>query len=326
MSHMEFSKWLNNEYIPRNPERRMFIKLVSSKAVKQSLSHAETAYKRFFDKRLKSGYPKYKRNKHKGSFYLIGAIKAERHRIQLPTLKWVKLKEKGYIPSDNISSATVSREHGRFYVSVLIKDTAVMHKSKALQSEPIGIDLGLSDTLFTPKGVKIKDLRKELKIIKLEASLKRQQRKLSRRVKGSNNWYKQVNIISRLHKRISNFKQDIKRKMILDIVRLNPAYITIENLNIKGLMKNRRFANSFQQVGLGYIVEWLKQKCKEYDVELRQVDRFFPSSQLCSQCNHRQKMPLSKRIFNCESCGFKENRDINASINLKNASEYTVLV
>ena len=138
MSHMDFSKWLNNEYIPRNPERRMFIKSVSSKAVKRSLSHAETAYKRFFDKGLKSGYPKYKRNQHKGSFYLIGAIKAERHRIQLPTLKWVKLKEKGYIPSDE------NYQNGFIEVS---ERTIITYKGKIKEYTVLFTDKGQKEFL-----------------------------------------------------------------------------------------------------------------------------------------------------------------------------------
>ncbi len=169
-------------------------------------------------------------------------------------------------------------------------------------------------------------MRKNQKIIKLNKSLKRQQRKLSRKKKKSNNWFKQLLIVQRLYRRIANIKKDIKQKSILTIVKENPQYITIEKLNIKGLTKNKNLANAFQQVGLGYIVEWLKQKCYEYDIELRQVDRFYPSSQLCSQCNHRQKMPLYKRTYQCEQCGLEMDRDINASINLKQAKSYTVIV
>lgn len=92
------------------------------------------------------------------------------------------------------------------------------------------------------------------------------------------------------------------------------------------MMKNRRLSNSFHQVGLGYIIEWLKWKCYQYGIELRQVDRFYPSSQICNQCGNKQKMPLNKRLYECKNCGMIEDRDINASINLKQAKEYTVLV
>lgn len=322
ISGYDFSKWLNNKFIPNNPDKS-WIKDSSSKAIKQSIMNAELSFKRFFKKQ--SGYPKFKKKQSSGSYYLIGTIHVERHRIKLPKLRWVRLKEKGYIPKHNIKSATVSKEFDRYYVSVLV-DEEPKPIFKSSQTEGLGIDLGLKDTLFTPKGVRIKDLRKNKRLIVLNKSLKRQQRKLSRKQKKSNNWFKQLLKVQRLYRKIKHIKQDMKRKSILSIVQENPQYITIENLNIKGLTKNKNLANAFQQVGLGYIVEWLKQKCHEYGIELRQVDRFYPSSQLCSQCNHRQKMPLYKRIYKCEQCGFEIDRDINASINLKQATNYTVIV
>lgn len=322
MNGYQFSKWLNNEFVPNNPDK-LWIKESASKAIKQSIMHAHRAYQDAF--KSQKGFPKFKKKQSIGSYYLIGSIHCERHRIKLPKLGWVRLKEKGYIPKHNIKSATVSKEFDRYYVSVLV-DEEPKTIFKTLQTEGIGLDLGLKDTLFTPKGVRIKDLRKNKRLIMLNKSLKRQQRKLSRKQKKSNNWFKQLLKVQRLYRKIKNIKQDIKRKSILSIVQENPQFITIENLNIKGMMKNKNLANAFQQIGLGYIVEWLKWKCQEYDIELRQVDRFYPSSQLCSQCNHQQKMPLRKRIYKCEQCGLEMDRDINASINLKQATDYTVIV
>ena len=216
-------------------------------------------------------------------------------------------------------------ENDRYFVSVLV-DEEPKPLFKKPQTEGIGLDLGLKDTLFTPNGVHITDIRKNKKLIKLNKSLKRQQRKLSRKKKKSNNWFKQLLKVQRLYRKISNIKKDIKRKKVLEIVKENPQYITIEHLNIKGMMKNRRLSNSFQQVGLSYIVEWLKWKCYQYGIELRQVDRFYPSSQICNKCGNRQPMPLNKRTYKCNNCGNKEDRDINASINLKQAKDYTILV
>ena len=322
MSGYDFSKWLNNEFIPNNPDKS-WIKDSASKAIKQSIMNSHRAYQDYFKKQ--KGFPNFKKKQSNGSYYLIGTIYVERHRIRLPNLKWVKLKEKGYIPRNNIKSATVTKEFDKYYVSVLV-DEEPKPIFKPPQTEGIGLDLGLKDTLFTPKGVKIKDLRKNKKLVKLNKSLKRQQRKLSRKQKKSNNWFKQLLKVQRLYRRVKNLKQDIKQKSILSIVQENPQFITIENLNIKGLMKNRRLSNAFQQVGLGYIVEWLKYKCNQYDIELRQVDRFYPSSQICSNCNQRQPMPLYKRTYKCNNCGMIEDRDINASINLKQEKDYTILV
>lgn len=322
LNHKKFSVWYNNEFIPNNEDKK-WTKEVNTKATKQAMSNAENAYNRFFNKT--SGYPNFKKKQSNGAYYLIGTIHVERHRIKLPNLKWVKLKEKGYIPRSNVKSATVIKESNRYFVSVLVDEEPKLIFKKP-QTEGIGLDLGLKDTLFTPKGVHITDLRKNKKLIKLNKSLKRQQRKLSRKQKKSNNWFRQLLKVQRLYRKIANLKKDIKKKKVLEIVKENPQFITIENLNIKGMMKNRKVSNSFQQVGLGYIVEWLKWKCYQYSIELRQVDRFYPSSQICSCCGHKQKMPLNKRIYKCENCGMIEDRDINASINLKQAKNYTVIV
>ncbi|AKA61333.1 transposase [Staphylococcus phage Stau2] len=322
LNHRKFSVWYNNDFIPNNKDKK-WTKEVNTKATKQAMANAEDAYKRFFNNI--SGFPKFKKTQSNGSYYLIGTIHVERHRIRLPNLKWVKLKEKGYIPENNIKSATIIKENDRYYVSVLVDEEPKTILKKP-HTEGIGIDLGLKDTLFTPSGGKITDLRKNKKLVKLHKSLKRQQRKLSRKQKKSNNWSKQLLKVQRLYRKISNIKKDIKQKKILEIVQENPQSITIENLNIKGMMKNKRLSNSFQQIGLGYIIEWLKWKCYQYDIELRQVDRFYPSSQICNQCGNRQKMPLNKRIYECDNCDMIEDRDINASINLKQAKEYTILL
>ncbi|MFC3611347.1 putative transposase [Staphylococcus piscifermentans] len=313
---------MNNVYLLNNPNKH-WIKQSASKAVKQSIMNAHRAYQTFF--KNKQGCPKFKKKSGIGSYYLIGTIHIQRHRIQLPKLGWIKLKERGYIPTNNIKSATVIREFDRYYVSVLINCECPL-LSKPEQTEGIGIDLGLKEAVFTHSGVKIRSFKTNQTIIKLDKSLKRQQRKLSRKKKGSHNWYKQLLKVQRLYKRIKNIKKDIKRKGILSILRTNPQFITVENLNIKGMMRNKRLANSFQQIGLGYMVEWLKIKCRDYGIELRQVDRFYPSSQICSDCGHIQPMPLNQRTYHCNHCGMIKDRDINASINLKQATDYTVIV
>lgn len=321
LSGYDFSKWLNNEYATQ--EEYKWIKEVSSKAVKQSIMNGDKAFKRFFKKL--SSYPKFKKKSDYGSFYLIGAIHVKRHLIQLPTLGKVKLKEKGYIPFHKVKSATISREGTKYFVSVLVEqDKLPIYKNKI--SEGIGIDLGIKKFLYNSNGETVANISKEKKLVKLTKRLKRQQRKLSRKDKGSNNWYKQKVVVQNLHRRINNIKLDLKRKIILNIVKNNPEFITIEKLNIKGMMRNRRLSNSFQQIGLGYFTTWLKQKCEEYEIELRQVDTFFPSSKTCSNCGNIKPMPLHLRTYNCENCGTIIDRDLNASINLKQTNEYTVLV
>ncbi|AMY04732.1 hypothetical protein CD149_09680 [Staphylococcus condimenti] len=144
-----------------------------------------------------------------------------------------KIKEKGYILTNNIKSATIVKEYDRYYVSVLV-DQRLSPVFKSKQTEDIGIDLGLKEAVFTPSGVKIRSFKTNQTIVKLDKSLKRQRRKLSRKKKGSHNWNKQLLKVQRLYRRIKNIKRKIKRK---------------------GMMRNKRWANSFQQIGLGYIVE-----------------------------------------------------------------------
>lgn len=256
---------------------------------------------------------------------MYGSIHVKRHLIQLPTLGKVKLKEKGYIPFNNVKSATVTREADRYYVSVLVDEERIP-KSFVDKTEGLGIDLGIKEFLYTSDGNSVANIAKSAKIVKLEKSLKRQQRKLSRMTKGSSNFKKQKLTIQRLYRRIKNIKNDLKRKTVLNIVRNNPQYITIENLNIKGMMKNRSLSNAFHQIGLGSFTEYLRVKCIEYEIELRQVSRWYPSSQICSDCGSRKKMPLSVRVYKCDNCGLEIDRDLNASINLKEVKEFTLIV
>ncbi|TCI21559.1 transposase [Exiguobacterium sp. SL-9] len=321
LSGYDFSKWLNNEHARR--EEFAWIKEVPSKAVKQAIMNAETAYKKFF-KKLAS-FPCFKRKSDYGSFYLIGTIHVKRHLIQLPKLGKVRLKEKGYIPSAGVRSATVSREGDRYFVSVLVEEQEAC-KKKSGPSEGIGIDMGIKMFLYTSDGEHVANVSRSNQLAKLTKSLKHQQRKLARRVKGSANFQKQKVIVQRLHRRIRNIKTDLKRKTVLKIVKKNPQFITIEHLHVKGMMKNRTLSNAFQQIGIGYFTDWLKVKCAECEIELRRVDRFYPSSQICSCCGERKKMLLHVRTYDCEHCGMSLDRDWNASINLKNAKDYTVLV
>lgn len=316
----DFSKWINNEHA--KSEEFKWIKHVSSKAVKQSIMNAEKAYKNFFKK--KAAFPRFKRKSDYGSFYLIGTIHVERHLIQLPTLGKVKLKEKGYVPRSGIKSCTVTQEGDRYFVAVLAE---VEREPSSLveHAEGIGIDMGIKSFLFTSEGEEVANITKSIALQKLEKSLKRQSRSLSRKVKGSASWFKQKTKVQRLHRRIRNIKSDMKRKLILQIIRLRPIFITIERLNLNGMKKNRRLSNALQQIGIGYFIEFLQSKCKEHGIELRQVDRFFPSSQLCSHCGSRKAMPLHVRTYTCDSCNTSVDRDLNAAINLKNAKEYTVL-
>lgn len=335
ISGMDFSKWLNNELIP-NDTSLSWIKEVSSKSVKKSIMNAETAFKSFF--KHKSGFPKFKKKgKSDVKMYFVknnpNDCKCERHRINIPTLGWIKLKEKGYIPTTKngwlIKSGTVSIKAGRYYVSVLVEmpDIKIANNS----NEGIGIDLGLKDFAIVSNGDVYKNINKSAKVKKLEKQLKREQRCLSRKYenlkKGEStrkNIQKQKLKVQKLHQRINNIRTDYINKTIAEIVKTKPSYITIEDLNVSGMMKNKHLSKAVASQKFYEFRTKLKNKCDENSIELRVVDRWYPSSKLCHCCGCiKTDLSLSDRVYKCD-CGYIEDRDFNASLNLRDAPTYKV--
>ena len=340
MSAKSFSVWLNNEYIPDNQDKS-WIKEVSSKAAKQSLENANRAFSRFF--KGQSGFPRFKKKSNQDvKMYFVktdakAVIRCERHRIKIPTLGWVRLKEKGYIPTTKqgyvIKSGTVSCKAGRYYVSVLI-DVPDTEKTR-LNDFGLGIDLGVKEFAVISDGVIKKNINKTAKLKKLEKKLKRNQRCLSRKyedlkkrnnkMKGEatrQNIQKQVLKVQKLHHRIDNIRTDYINKTIAEIVKTKPSYITIEDLNVKGMMKNRHLSKAVASQKFYEFRTKLEKQCKESGIELRVVDRFYPSSKLCHCCGFIKKdLKLSDRIYKCD-CGYKCDRDFNASLNLRDAKTY----
>ena len=340
MSAKSFSVWLNNEYIPDNQDKS-WIKEVSSKAAKQSLENANRAFSRFF--KGQSGFPRFKKKSNQDvKMYFVktdakAVIWCERHRIKIPTLGWVRLKEKGYIPTTKqgyvIKSGTVSCKAGRYYVSVLI-DVPDTEKIR-LNDFGLGIDLGVKEFAVISDGVIKKNINKTAKLKKLEKKLKRNQRCLSRKyedlkkrnnkMKGEatrQNIQKQVLKVQKLHHRIDNIRTDYINKTIAEIVKTKPSYITIEDLNVKGMMKNRHLSKAVASQKFYEFRTKLEKQCKESGIELRVVDRFYPSSKLCHCCGFIKKdLKLSDRIYKCD-CGYKCDRDFNASLNLRDAKTY----
>lgn len=331
-----FSVWLNNEYLPNNPEYS-WIKEVSSKSIKKSIEDGCTAFTRFF--KGQSRFPRFKKKgKSDVKMYFVKNnpkdCACERHRINIPTLGWVRLKEKGYIPTTKdgyvIKSGTISIKAGRYYVSALVEipDTKVTNSS----NEGIGIDLGLKDLAIVSNGKTYKNINKSARIKKLEKQLRREQRCLSRKYenlkKGESaqraNIQKQKLKVQKLHHRIDNIRTDYINKTIAEIVKTKPSYITIEDLNVSGMMKNRHLSKTVASQKFYEFRTKLKIKCDANGIELRVVDRFYPSSKLCHCCGSIKKdLKLSDRIYKCE-CGYVEDRDFNASLNLRDAVTYKV--
>ena len=336
MSSSRFRVWLNNEYLPNHPEYS-WIKEAYSKSVTQAVNNGQTAFEKFFDH--KSAFPKFKKKGRSDvkMYFVRNNPKdclCKRHRIKIPSLGWVRIKEKGYIPTTKdgyvIKSGHVSIKADRYYVSVLIEipDHRIVNNS----SEGIGIDLGLKDFAIVSDGKTYKNINKSAKLKKLEKKLVREQRSLSRKYenlkKGEStqkrNIQKQKLKIQKLHHRIDNIRTDYINKIIAEIVKTKPSHITIEDLNVSGMMKNKHLSKAVASQKFYEFKTKLQAKCKEYGIELRIVDRWFPSSKTCHCCKRIKKdLKLSDRVLRCD-CGYIEDRDFNAALNLRDATTYEV--
>ena len=336
MTGKDFSLWLNNEYIPDNPDKT-WIREVYSKAVKKSIEDGCTAFTRFF--KHQSDFPKFKKKgKSDVKMYFVRNnpkdCQCERHRLKIPTLGWIRIKEKGYIPTTKdgymIRSGTVSVKAGRFYVSVLVEIPDINIDNNS--NEGIGIDLGLKDFAIVSNGKTYRNINKSAGLKKLEKQLIREQRSLSRKYeslkKGEStqraNIQKQKLKVQKLHHKMDNIRTDYINKTIAEIVKTKPSYITIEDLNVKGMMKNRCLSKAVASQKFYEFRTRLKAKCDENGIELRVADRFYPSSKTCHHCGSvRKNLKLSDRIYRCE-CGYVADRDFNAALNLKDAKTYKI--
>ena len=336
MTGKRFSVWLNNEYIPNHPDK-VWIKDAYSKAVKKSIEDGCTAFTRFF--KHQSAFPNFKKKGRSDvKMYFVKNnpkdCACERHRIKIPTLGWVRLKEKGYIPMTKdgwkIKSGTVSIKADRYYVSVLVEipdPQAVTNRN-----DGIVIDLGVKDFAILSNGKTYKNINRSARLKKLEKQLRREQRCLSRKydnlkkgeVTQRANIQKQKLKVQKLHHKIDNIRTDYINKIIAEIVKTKPSYITIEDLNVSGMMKNRHLSKAVASQKFYGFRSRLKAKCDANGIELRVVDRFYPSSKLCHCCGRIKKdLKISDRIYRC-ACGYVEDRDFNASLNLRDAVTYEV--
>ena len=336
MSSNKFRVWLNNEYLLNHPEYS-WIKEAYSKAVTQAVNNGQTAFTRFFNH--ESNFPNFKKKGRSDvkMYFVKNNPKdccCERHRIKIPSLGWVRIKEKGYIPTTKdgyvIKSGYVSIKADRYYVSVLVEipDNKMANNS----NEGIGIDLGLKDLAIISNGKTYKNINKSVKLKKLEKQLIRGQRSLSRKYENSKkgestqraNIQKQKIKVQKLYQKIDNIRTDYINKTIAEIVKTKPSFITIEDLNVKGMMKNRHLSKAVASQKFYEFRIKLQAKCNENGIELRVADRWYPSSKTCHCCkNIKKDLRLSDRIFKCD-CGYIEDRDFNAALNLRDAMTYEV--
>ena len=338
VSGISFSKWINNEFILKNKEY-IWIKKVSSKAVKQSIMNADKAFRRFFNK--KTGFPKFKKkNKSDVGIYFPKNNKTdftlERHRIKVPTIGFVRLKEYGYIPLHSIiKSATITKKCNKYFIAILV-DEELKPNTKPY-TEGIGIDLGIKSFATVSNGRVFVNINKTVCIRKIEKSLYRQQRRLSRKYESlklrknkegeatRQNIRKQLLKVQKLHVRLCNIRTDYVNKVINELVKTKPEFINIEDLNISGMMKNRHLSKAIAQQKCYEFREKLIKKCHQNDIEVRLSDRFYASSKKCHHCGFIKKdLKLSDREFICPNCKTSMDRDFNAAINLRDNKIYKI--
>lgn len=336
MSANDFDKYINNEV--KVLDEFKWIDNCGSKARKKSICNAENAYKRFFKGQAK--FPRFKKKKNQDvKIYFpknnITDWTVERHRIKIPSLGYVELKEKSYIPINaKVISGTVSMKAGRYYVSVLCEIVDYNNYSD-VYNEGIGIDLGIKG-LATVSNINesFKNINKTTIVRKLKRKLRRLQRQVSRKYEMNKNgkkFIKTKNIIKlesqikTIHQKLSNIRLNYTHQITNTLVKSKPEYIVIEDLNVKGMMKNKHLSKAIQEQNLHEFRRQLTYKCLWNNIELRIVDRFYPSSKLCSECGSiKNDLKLSDRVYICKECGIIIDRDKNASINLKNAKIFKV--
>ena len=335
MSGYDFSKWLNNDYRNTNADK-LWIWEVSSKSVKKAIMNADKAYKDFMKGR--KGFPNFKkRNGLPVGMYLPrnnqGDLTVERHRAKIPTLGWVRIKECGYVPRKaKAISVTIRKRAGRYFASFVFETNAVPVSST--KTAGIGIDLGVKSFAVISDGRNYPNINKTEQVHKARRRLKREQRKFSRKSKQRkegaaskkckrSNLDKQRLKVQRAYMKLSNQRHDYINKTVHEIVSARPEYITIEDLNVSGMLKNRHLSNTIASCEFWYFRALLERKCLEYGIELRIADRFYASSKTCSQCgNVKKDLKLKDRVYECTECGLVIDRDYNAALNLRSCMKY----
>lgn len=297
--------------------------------VKQAVKDACKAYKAFFSKRAKK--PRFKSKKHsKPSFYVDGwKLKIFNSYVKIPNCTRIKLYEKDYIPEGlNYQNPRITFDGIDWWISVGVKGEP---PETDLTDEVIGIDLGLKELATCSNGWVFHNVSKFKNYAKLEKSIKQKQRQVSRKYlmnKTDNKFNKTKNIVSLERfiqkKRIKqqNIKKDYFHKSSTALVKTKPKAIVLEDLNVAGMRKNKHLSHSIQSASISMFKDMLINKASSLGIEIVYADKFYPSSQICSQCGNRRSIRLSERIYKCPVCGLEIDRDLNASINLKHYREF----
>ena len=315
--------------LTQHKKDNIWLNEVSNATLKESIRNLDKAYTNFYKGR--ANLPQFKsKKKYKLSFYSrYDKVKF----YQNNTVNLEKIGKVRYKSSYNIELTQITKfsnphvsYNGRCWILTI--GVNIDNEIQKLTNEVIGIDLGIKELAICSNGMIFKNINKDLTIKKLEKRLKRLQRKVSKKYKlnkegrsyrKSNNIIKLEKQINRLHRKLHNIRLNYIHQTTSAIVKTKPCMIVMEDLCIKDMMKNKSIAKQVQKIGLYEFIRQMKYKCEWNSIRFEQVDRYFPSSKMCSNCfNIKKDLKLSDRTYECEKCGLIINRDFNASINLMN--------
>ena len=308
----------------KKTEQYKWLNDVSAQIPKQAVKDACLAYQRFF-KGL-SNKPKFKSKKHsKPSFYQReDKLKYENGKVVLEKIGWVKVAET--LPDGKYLNPRIKFDGLNWWLTVGVEFEPAQDNTP--YSEPIGIDLGVKDLAVISTGEKFKNINKSKKVKKLEKKLKRLQRKASKkyekgkegsRYRKTKNIIKLERLIRKTHQRLKNIRMNYIHQITTKLVKTKPEYIVMEDLNVSGMVKNHKLAKAVQEQALREFRRQMEYKCEWNGIRLIIADRYYPSSKMCSECGYiLEKLSLSTREWVCPKCGTLHDRDLNASINLRN--------
>lgn len=296
-----------------------WLKACSDRSPRGGLRNLDAAMGAFWQGRkkgLKVGFPKFRsRRRRPGSFRIQGAVRVFDRAVQLPKIGKVRLKEAGYLPvGAKVDRVTVSEQGGRWFVSVSVEMDIPESPTKPEEST-VGVDLGIKTLATSSDGVLYDHPKRSLK--KLDKRMRRLQRSIGRKRKGSSNYRKASDKAARLYRRIANTRKDTLHKVTSNLTRTK-SVVVIEDLNVAGMVKNRCLARAISEMGFGEFRRQLEYKGKWYGCQVIVADRFYPSSKRCSACGEINKeLKLSDREWTCAKCGTTHDRDFNAARNLE---------
>ena len=289
------------------------------KAVEQAFANLDLAFQNFF-RRVKRGetpgYPRFKSRRAPNQSYITrGSVHIEAGRVKLPKIGWVRLKERGYLPTDGsvkLYFVTISERAGRWYISAQVEEQVPDPEPPA--GAPLGVDVGINHLAVCSDGTMYENPKA------LEAAqrkLGRLNRELSRRTKGGANWRKTKAKLARQHERVANIRKHAQHQASHEIVvDKAPAVIVVETLNIKGMLQNGRLARALSDAGMGELLRQIKYKAAWRGAQVREAGQWYASTKTCSACGSKKPMTLGDRVFICPECGLVLDRDVNAAINL----------